>query len=213
MALSAASKNRREMRCVYCDVIRKCTPISPVWAKKLRVNLRFRCDITDTPNRPSLSICGQFTLRYTRVNAVSANQRRAKQGEIPDHLIIIIIQPCRIMVTVRPSLCIFLLLIFAIKRSMSSPCDLDQTIDNKSVRAGDTGDDYLVGEGAVQDEGECDELCCDNGKYCGILQNYNSRHHQLYFWRWLGFVRICSLHRITGPVPFGICIYKRILPV
>ena len=52
----------------------------------------------------------------------------------------------------------------------SSPCDLDQTIDNKSARAGDTGDDYLVGEGTVQDEGECDELCCDNGKYCGVLQ-------------------------------------------
>ena len=30
MALSGASKNRREMRCVYCDVIRKCTPNSPV---------------------------------------------------------------------------------------------------------------------------------------------------------------------------------------
>ena len=30
MALSTASKNRREMRCVYCDVIRKCTPNSPV---------------------------------------------------------------------------------------------------------------------------------------------------------------------------------------
>ena len=88
MALSAASKNRRETRCVYCDVIRKCTPNSPVWAKNWRVNLRFRCDITETPNRPSLSICGQFTLRYTRVNAVSANQRRAKEGEFPDHLII-----------------------------------------------------------------------------------------------------------------------------
>ena len=33
MALSADSKNRREMRCVYCDVIRKCAPNSPVWAK------------------------------------------------------------------------------------------------------------------------------------------------------------------------------------
>ena len=87
MALSAASKNRRETRCVYCDVIRKCTPNSPVWAKNWRVNLRFRCDITENPNRPSLSICGQFTLRYTRVNAVSANQRRAKEGEFPDHLI------------------------------------------------------------------------------------------------------------------------------
>ena len=75
------------MRCVYCDVIRKCTPNSPVQAKIWHENLRFRCDITETPNRPSLSICGQFTLRYTRVNAVSANQRRAKEGEIPDHLI------------------------------------------------------------------------------------------------------------------------------
>ena len=75
------------MRCVYCDVIRKCTPNSPVQAKIWHENLRFRYDITETPNRPSLSICGQFTLRYTRVNAVSANQRRAKEGEIPDHLI------------------------------------------------------------------------------------------------------------------------------
>ena len=33
MALSAASKNRREMRCAYCDVIRKCTPNSQVQAK------------------------------------------------------------------------------------------------------------------------------------------------------------------------------------
>ena len=42
----------------------------------------------ETPNRPLNAVCGQFTLRYTRVNAVSANQRRAKSGEIPDHLII-----------------------------------------------------------------------------------------------------------------------------
>ena len=88
MALSTAIKKRREMRCVYRDVIRKCTPNSPVQAKIWHENLRFRCDITETPNRPSLSICGQFTLRYARVNAVSANQRRAKEGEIPDHLII-----------------------------------------------------------------------------------------------------------------------------
>ena len=73
MALSAASKNRREMRCLYCDIIRKFTPNSPVWAKNWRVNLRFPCDITETPNRPSLSICGVLTLRYGRGKHVSAN--------------------------------------------------------------------------------------------------------------------------------------------
>ena len=62
-ALSTAIKNRREMRCVYCDVIRKCTPNSPVQAKIWHENLRFCCDITETPNRPSLSICGVLTLR------------------------------------------------------------------------------------------------------------------------------------------------------
>ena len=30
MALSLASKNRREMRCIYCDVIRKWTPNTPL---------------------------------------------------------------------------------------------------------------------------------------------------------------------------------------
>ena len=65
---------RREMRCVYCDVIRKRTPNSPVWAKICRVSLCFRCDITETPNRPSLSICGVLTLRYGRGKHVSANQ-------------------------------------------------------------------------------------------------------------------------------------------
>ena len=73
MALSAVSRNRREMRCVYCDVIMKCTPNSPVWAKNWRINLRFHCDITATPNRPSLSICGVLTLRYGRGKHVSAN--------------------------------------------------------------------------------------------------------------------------------------------
>ena len=63
-------------------------------SKNLTRKSAFRCDITETPNRPSLSICGQFTLRYTRVNAVSANQRRAKEGEIPDHLIIHSIALC-----------------------------------------------------------------------------------------------------------------------
>ena len=42
----------------------------------------------ETRNRPLNAVCGLLTLRYTRVNAVSANQRRAKSGEIPDHLII-----------------------------------------------------------------------------------------------------------------------------
>ena len=88
MALSAACKNRRETRCVYCDVIRKCTPNSPVWAKIWRVNLRFRCDITETPNRPSLSVCGVLTLRYGRGKHVSANHEEAKLAKIPDHLII-----------------------------------------------------------------------------------------------------------------------------
>ena len=87
MALSAASKNRREMRCAYCDVIRKCAPNSSVWAKNWRVNLRFRCDITETPNRPSLSICGVLTLRYGRGKHVSANHEEAKLDKIPDHLI------------------------------------------------------------------------------------------------------------------------------
>ena len=87
MALSAASKNRREMRCAYCDVIRKCTPNSSVWAKNWRVNLRFRCDITETPNRSSLSICGVLTLRYGRGKHVSANHEEAKLDKIPDHLI------------------------------------------------------------------------------------------------------------------------------
>ena len=90
MALSAASKNRREMRCVYCDVIRKCTPNSSVWAKNWRVNLRFRCDITETPNRPSLSICGVLTLRYGRGKHVSANHEEAKLDKLPDHLIMLI---------------------------------------------------------------------------------------------------------------------------
>ena len=87
MALSAGSKKRREMRCVYCDVIRKCTPNSLVWAKNWRVNLRFRCDITETPNRPSLSICGVLTLRYGRGKHVSANREEGKLDKIPDHLI------------------------------------------------------------------------------------------------------------------------------
>ena len=42
----------------------------------------------ETPNTPLNTFCGVLTLRYTRVNAVSANQRRAKWGKIPDHLII-----------------------------------------------------------------------------------------------------------------------------
>ena len=42
----------------------------------------------ETSNRPLNAVFGVLTLRYTRVNAVSANQRRAKSGEIPDHLII-----------------------------------------------------------------------------------------------------------------------------
>ena len=75
MALSDANKNRREMRCVYCDVIRKCTPNSPVWAKNWHVSLRFRCDITETLNRPSLSICIVLTLGYGRVKHVSANHK------------------------------------------------------------------------------------------------------------------------------------------
>ena len=87
MAWSGASKNWREMRCVYCDVIRKCTANSSVWAKHWRENLRFCCDITETPNRPSLSICGVLTLRYCRGKHVSANHERAKLAKIPDHLI------------------------------------------------------------------------------------------------------------------------------
>ena len=91
MVLSAANKNMREMRCVYCDVIRKCTPNSPVEAKIRRVNLPFRCNITDTPNRPSLSICGVLTLRYGRGKHVWANHEEGKLAKIPDHLIIKII--------------------------------------------------------------------------------------------------------------------------
>ena len=34
----------------------------------------------DNPNTPLNAVCGVFTLRYTPVNAVSANQRRANQG-------------------------------------------------------------------------------------------------------------------------------------
>ena len=82
------NQKRREMRCVYCDVIRKCTPNSPVQAKIWHENLRFRCDITETPNRPSLSIRGILTLRYCRWKHVSANHERAKLAKIPDHLII-----------------------------------------------------------------------------------------------------------------------------
>ena len=45
-----------------------------VWTiSRLRISLRFRCDITETPNRPSLSICGVLTLRYGRGKHVSAN--------------------------------------------------------------------------------------------------------------------------------------------
>ena len=76
------------MRCVYCDVIRKCTPNSPVQAKIWHENMRFRCDITETLNRPSLSICGLLTLRYCRGKQVSANHEWAKLVKIPDHLII-----------------------------------------------------------------------------------------------------------------------------
>ena len=59
------------------------------WLKRM---LR-RCWLVEciTPNTPLESICGQFTLRYTRVNAVSANQRQAKEGEIPDHLINVVL--------------------------------------------------------------------------------------------------------------------------
>ena len=71
MALSTAIKKRREMRCVYCDVIRKMHTKLASPSKKFDTKICvFHCDITETPNRPSLSICGQFTLRYTRVNAV-----------------------------------------------------------------------------------------------------------------------------------------------
>ena len=42
----------------------------------------------ETLYTPLNTFCGLLTLRYTRVNAVSANQRRAKLGKIPDHLII-----------------------------------------------------------------------------------------------------------------------------
>ena len=86
IALSIAIKNRREMMCVYWDVI-KCTPNSPVQVKIWHENLRFRCDITETPNRPSLSICGVLTLRYSRGKHVSANHEEGKLAKIPDHLI------------------------------------------------------------------------------------------------------------------------------
>ena len=41
----------------------------------------------ETPNRPLNAVSGLLTLRYARVNAVSANQRRANYREIPHHLI------------------------------------------------------------------------------------------------------------------------------
>ena len=40
MVLSVASKNRRKIRCVYYDVMGKCTPNSPVEATSWSVNLR-----------------------------------------------------------------------------------------------------------------------------------------------------------------------------
>ena len=43
----------------------------------------------ETPNTPQNVVCSLFTLRYTPVNAFSDNQRRAKQREIPDHLIMV----------------------------------------------------------------------------------------------------------------------------
>ena len=93
IALSTAIKNRHEMRYVYCDVIRKCTPNSLVRAKLWHEKLRFCCDITKTPNGPSLSICGVLTLRYCRGKHVSANHEWEKLAKITHHLINALVDP------------------------------------------------------------------------------------------------------------------------
>ena len=43
------------------------------------------CGPLTLPNRPLKAICGVLTLRCNQVNAVSANERQAKKGNIPDH--------------------------------------------------------------------------------------------------------------------------------